>query len=495
MLRSSSSLNSVLLKQIQADSSKPRTEIAGFKLIDFKQSVFDGEYRDTIRWIRYFEDTFKEKSIFYLFDPLHPVLVRPNSYYALREVEAAREMEQIQRFSIQQAAWEDIVDVVDWYHDREFIANMPAGAQKSAAELLNVADRAALIVAHPPPVREPFASMFTNIHVHAIKEYERLRDKEEVDAGSALGILKSKVGTKITTYLTSSWDNNAYSTINKARSTWDYISQFLRANIDAVMVAIDDDFTSIPMARTVPGARVNYIKMQRLREDCVRVGRDKTDVELVSKMRGKMTGPAFVKLNFTLRNLEHGQLVVPVLRMPGLPLPPVQAPRPAVTWAEFGRYLDTLGEESSSDPMTTIVQEGQESSSAVGLEALAAFEESKALAAEQFQIFGDASAFQAFQQSERNPRSILRSDSNQNRDRSRSRDSSSGRARFSDSPGNTPRFSRSPKQFGQPFVPAGQSSTSNGRPEWLASSRMNQFTQYANQQQQQQQQQPSSRQQ
>jgi hypothetical protein len=295
MLRSTSSLNSVLLKQIQADSSKPRTEIAGFKLIDFKQSVFDGEYRDTIRWIRYFEDTFKEKSIFYLFDPLHPALVRPNSYYALREVEAAREMEQIQRFSIQQAAWEDIVDVVDWYHDREFIANMPAGAQKSAAELLNVEDRAALIVAHPPPVREAFASMFTNIHVHAIKEYERLRDKEEVDAGSALGILKSKVGTKITTYLTSSWDNNAYSTINKARSTWDYISQFLRANIDAVMVAIDDDFTSIPMARTVPGARVNYIKMQRLREDCVRVGRDKTDVELVSKMRGKMTGPAFVR--------------------------------------------------------------------------------------------------------------------------------------------------------------------------------------------------------
>ena len=343
MLRSSSSLNSVLLKQIQADSSKPRTEIAGFKLIDFKQSVFDGEYRDTIRWIRYFEDTFKEKSIFYLFDPLHPALVRPNSYYALREVEAAREMEQIQRFSTQQAAWEDIVDVVDWYHDREFIANMPAGAQKSAAELLNIADRAALIVAHPPPAREPFASMFTNIHVHAIKEYERLRDKEEVDAGSALGILKSKVGTKITTYLTSSWDNNAYSTINKARSTWDYISQFLRANIDAVMVAIDDDFTNIPMARTVPGARVNYIKMQRLREDCVRVGRDKTDVELVSKMRGKMTGPAFVQLNFTLRNLEHGQLVVPVLRMPGLPLPPAQAPRPAVTWAEFGRYLDTLG--------------------------------------------------------------------------------------------------------------------------------------------------------
>jgi hypothetical protein len=46
--------------------------------------------------------------------------------------------------------------------------------------------------------------------------------------------------------------------------------------------------------------------------------------------------------------------------------------------------------------MTTIVQEGQESSSAVGVEALAAFEESKALAAEQFQIFGDASAFQVF---------------------------------------------------------------------------------------------------
>jgi hypothetical protein len=48
-------------------------------------------------------------------------------------VEAAREMEQIQRFSIQQDAWENIVDIVDWYDDREFIANMPAGDQKLAA--------------------------------------------------------------------------------------------------------------------------------------------------------------------------------------------------------------------------------------------------------------------------------------------------------------------------------------------------------------------------
>ena len=50
---------------------------------------------------------------FYLLDPFDPDLVQPNSYYALREVEAASEMEQIQRFSIQQDAWDHIVAVMD----------------------------------------------------------------------------------------------------------------------------------------------------------------------------------------------------------------------------------------------------------------------------------------------------------------------------------------------------------------------------------------------
>ena len=91
-------------------------------------SVFYGEYRDIIRWIRYFEDTFKDNH----FDPFDPDLVQPNSYYALREVQTAPEMEQIQRFSIQQDAWDHIVAVMDWYDDREFIANMPAGLQNKS---------------------------------------------------------------------------------------------------------------------------------------------------------------------------------------------------------------------------------------------------------------------------------------------------------------------------------------------------------------------------
>jgi len=48
-------------------------------------------------------------------------------------VEAAPEMEQNQRFSIQQDAWDHIVAVMDWYDDpREFIANMPAGPQNES---------------------------------------------------------------------------------------------------------------------------------------------------------------------------------------------------------------------------------------------------------------------------------------------------------------------------------------------------------------------------
>ena len=49
MFRPFSSLYSALLKSIQAETDKPRAEIAGFKVFDFKNFVFDGEHRITIR--------------------------------------------------------------------------------------------------------------------------------------------------------------------------------------------------------------------------------------------------------------------------------------------------------------------------------------------------------------------------------------------------------------------------------------------------------------
>jgi hypothetical protein len=57
---------------------------------------------------------------------------------------------------------------VDWYHDREFIANMPAGDQKLAAELLNIADRAALVVAHPPPLPLVVFTLGQGLEAHAL---------------------------------------------------------------------------------------------------------------------------------------------------------------------------------------------------------------------------------------------------------------------------------------------------------------------------------------
>ena len=54
---------------------------------------------------------------------------------------------------------------------------MPAGDQKLAAELLNIADRAALVVAHPPPVREAFASTSggVNVRLGSIDRFETYR--------------------------------------------------------------------------------------------------------------------------------------------------------------------------------------------------------------------------------------------------------------------------------------------------------------------------------
>jgi hypothetical protein len=82
---------------------------------------------------------------------------------------------------------------------------------RQAMELQHLKARAALVLLHPEPAMARFQSRFTAVHAGMIKNYERIRDKEETDAQSALGIMKAKLGTVCTTALTSSWDNDALS--------------------------------------------------------------------------------------------------------------------------------------------------------------------------------------------------------------------------------------------------------------------------------------------
>ena len=66
---SSSFIKSLNRENLAANSM--RAELHGFSKIDFKEGRFDGEYRESLRWIRYLQDLFNEKgqSLSYLFDP------------------------------------------------------------------------------------------------------------------------------------------------------------------------------------------------------------------------------------------------------------------------------------------------------------------------------------------------------------------------------------------------------------------------------------------
>ena len=410
---SSSFIKSLNRETLAANSV--RAELHGFSKIDFKEGRFDGEYRESLCWIRYLQDLFNEKSLSYLFDPAREPNIRPDYLYARQRQEIALELQSLQDLAVLHIGWEAIPAVAAYLAQGVAIMVPIHGVPnpfRQAMELQHLQARAALVLLHPEPAMARFQSRFTAVHAGMIKNYERIRDKEETDAQSALGIMKAKLGTVCTTALISSWDNDALSSAVKARGTWDYIQQFLHTNIDTVMVSIDQDFVKIPPVKTPLGAKFAYLKMVKLQEDCTRVGRPKTDVDLISKMRGKLQGDAFIHLNVTLRNLEDGQNVVPVVRMEGMPVAAVVPPPPPLTWEQFGRQLHILADESTkqSKDMSTVLQEGEDVKSlGIDLEILA--ERQEAYAEDTAKAFS-AWSERRFDQ-DRAPRSILRTGSRQ----------------------------------------------------------------------------------
>jgi hypothetical protein len=147
-----------------------------------------------------------------------------------------------------------------------------------------------------------------------------------------------------------------------------YIQQYATANIDNVIIAINSDFELLPSVRTVVGARWLYLQMIALQLECTAIQRGKEDHDLIAMIRSKMIGEVFDNFNFTIRNLEIGQIRVPVPLMPGdIPPQPV-AIQPAVTWRRFGELLHALGDEKSQHgALTTVITPGQKSTAEVNL--------------------------------------------------------------------------------------------------------------------------------
>ena len=52
-------------------------------------------------------------------------------------------------------------------------------------------------------------------------------------------------------------------------------------------------------------------------------------------------------ISYDIRRNEDALLVAPQVRIPGVALPPPGPVQPPLTWVEFGRKLELLGEEKN----------------------------------------------------------------------------------------------------------------------------------------------------
>ena len=91
----SSGSSSLKVTQI---SKTDRAKFISIRTIDFETDRFDGDPRDAILWVEHFEDYFGTKGLAYLFDPLHPALLRPDHLYALKAFDLQEETYIIQEF-------------------------------------------------------------------------------------------------------------------------------------------------------------------------------------------------------------------------------------------------------------------------------------------------------------------------------------------------------------------------------------------------------------
>ena len=67
---------------------------------------------DAVLLVELFEDYFGTNDLSYLFDPLHPALLRPDHLYALKAFDLQEETGTIQEFNIRLQAWIATAEIV-----------------------------------------------------------------------------------------------------------------------------------------------------------------------------------------------------------------------------------------------------------------------------------------------------------------------------------------------------------------------------------------------
>ena len=298
-------------------SKTDRAKFISIRTIDFETDRFDGDPRDAILWVEHFEDYFGTKGLSYLFDPLHPALLRPDHLYTLKEFDLREETALIEELSIRLQAWNATAEIVALHLALAAVNAMPEGAAKFQAQVAWLDQKNIDHHAHPKPVMPAYGKVFTSQAQSSITDYEKKSDKQKKDSDEALGYFKSKLGLKISSSMKTDWNDPTIISYHKACATMDFIRQYMTTNPQQVMVGIESDFAALKSVHTVLGAQLLYLHFENLQDQCIIIGARKADAELISKMRGKMVGNAFTNFNFTTRLAEHGANPQPVVRMQG----------------------------------------------------------------------------------------------------------------------------------------------------------------------------------
>ena len=105
----SSGFSSLKVTQI---SKTDRAKFISIRTIDFETDRFDGDPRDAILWVEHFEDYFGTKGLAYLFDPLHPALLRPDHLYTLKAFDLQEETDMNQELNIRLQAWNARAEII-----------------------------------------------------------------------------------------------------------------------------------------------------------------------------------------------------------------------------------------------------------------------------------------------------------------------------------------------------------------------------------------------
>ena len=204
-------------------SKTDRAKFISIRTIDFETDRFDGDPRDAILWVEHFEDYFGTKGLAYLFDPLHPALLRPDHLYTLKAFDLHEETVMIEELSIRLQAWNATAEIIALQLALQVVNAMPEGAAKFQAKIDWLDQKDIVHHAHPKPVMPAYAKVYTSQAQSSISDYEKKSDKQKKDSDEALGYFKSKLGLKTSSTMKADWNDPTISSYDKACATMDFV--------------------------------------------------------------------------------------------------------------------------------------------------------------------------------------------------------------------------------------------------------------------------------